>query len=33
MAYLGVDVAKDTLAVADALGKQRRRFPNTQGGI
>ena len=33
MRYLGVAVAKNTLEVADASGKQRRSFPNTRAGI
>ena len=33
MEYLGVDVAKETLEVADVSGSQRRSFPNTQVGI
>ena len=33
MEYLGVDVAKGTLEVANASGSQGRSFPNTQAGI
>lgn len=33
MEYLGVDVAKDSLEVADTTGSRRRSFPNTTAGI
>ena len=33
MEYVGVDVAKETLEVADVSGSQGRSFPNTQAGI
>ena len=33
MEYLGVDVAKGTLEVADVSGSQGRSFPNTHAGI
>lgn len=33
MKYLGVDVARDSLEVADVSGAQRRSFPNTEAGI
>ena len=33
MRYLGVDVAKNTLEVADASGRRRRSCPNTGAGI
>jgi transposase len=33
MKYLGVDVAKETLEVADALGTRGRSFLNSEGGI
>ena len=33
MGYLGVDVAKDSLEVADTTGSRRRSFPNTTAGI
>jgi transposase len=33
MHYLGVDVAKDTLEVADGSGRHRRSYPNTGAGI
>ncbi|MBI3302532.1 MAG: IS110 family transposase [Deltaproteobacteria bacterium] len=33
MKYLGVDVARDSLEVADVLGSQGRAFSNTQAGI
>ena len=31
--YVGVDVAKDSLEVADTSGSQGRSFPNTEAGI
>ena len=33
MGYLGVDVAKDSLEVADTTGTRGRSFPNTMAGI
>ena len=33
MKYVGVDVAKDSLEVADTSGSQGRSFPNTEPGI
>ena len=33
MEYLGVDVAKDSLEVADSTGSRRGSFPNTTAGI
>lgn len=33
MEYLGVDVAKDSLEIANASGSRQRSFPNTEAGI
>ena len=33
MDYLGVDVAKDSLEIANASGSRQRSFPNTEAGI